>query len=452
MNNSNANATRIMEASAAVVRQDYSRVYLTYVLIVLVLVQTLGFVDRQLLTILVEPIKREFGVSDTAMGLLTGAAFSLFYVTLSVPIARLADRRSRRNILSLAIALWSVFTALCGAAAHFWQLALARIGVGVGEAGGGPPAFSMLSDYFPPRLRSTALSIYTTGAHFGVLLSMLGGAFIASHYGWRAAFLVLGVPGLLVALLLWRTVDEPLRGRWDAAPAPAPASAAPGVFAALKAFWANRPIRCTALAAGFTAMSGFGFSTWLPSFAMRVHGLSLIDTGVILGLTSVAGGFVGSICGGLCTDWLAQRNPRWQLGVAGVALWLSLPLQLAITLWPAGHFLQLGGFGVPIAFCFMPFSAFFSSFWMGPAYAAVNNLVAPGERAQASACMMLVINILGSCAGPLLVGLLSDAFAPGFAALAIRYALLCSLASVVVGALLFWRAGSLYRAALAQRA
>jgi len=429
--------------------KDYSGLYLGYVLFVMVLVQTFGFVDRQLLTILVEPIKQEFGASDTAMGLLTGVAFAVFYVTLSIPIARLADRRSRRHILAAAIALWSLFTALCGAAGNFLQLAAARVGVGVGEAGGGPTAYSMLADYFPPRLRSTALGIYATGAHLAVLISMLGGAVIATHYGWRMAFYLVGVPGLALALLVRFTVDEPLRGRWDG---PLPRADNTGVLEALRRFLGNKPVRNVALATGFTAMSGFGFSTWLPSFAMRVHGLSLIETGVILGLTSVSGGFLGAVCGGYITDRMARRDARWQLQVAGVATWLSLPFQIAITLWPARHFIHLGGFNMPVAFCFMPVSAFFSSFWLGPSYAAIHNLVGARQRAQASACMMLVVNLLGSSSGPLLVGLLSDALAPALGAQALRYALLCSLLSVVVGALLFWRAGNFYKHALAASA
>jgi predicted MFS family arabinose efflux permease len=426
----------------------YSRAYLGYVLFILVMVQTLSFVDRQLLTILVEPIKAEFGVSDTAMGLLTGMAFALFYVTLSIPLARLADRRSRRNMLAAAIGLWSLATALCGAAANFIQLAIARVCVGVGEAGGGPPALSLIPDYFPPRLRSTALGIFTAGSHLGVLFSMVGGAVIATHFGWRTAFFALGLPGVLVALLIWRTVDEPLRGRWDA-----PMAAAPdlGIFAAIRRFWIDTPIRLCALAAALTSLSGFGFSTWLPSFAMRVHGLSLVDTGLILGVTAVLGGSVGSICGGMITDAMARRDPRWQLQVSALALLVSLPLQLLITLWPAQQVLQWGAFRLPIAFCFMPFSAFFSSFWLGPVYAAVHNLVRPGERAQVSACLLLLINILGAGTGPLLVGVASDLLAPVLGAQAIRYALLGTLLSVVAGSVLFWRAGALYRRILIAR-
>jgi MFS family permease len=443
------NVVDLPPASSAAQLQYRFTGYSGYVLFVLVLIQTMGFVDRQLMTILVEPIKREFAVSDTAMGLLSGMAFVLFYVTLSIPIARLADRRSRRNILSIAVSLWSVATYLCGAAGSFAHLALARIGVGIGEAGGSPPAQSLLADYFPPRLRSTALGIYATGAHLGNLLSLVGGAVIASHYGWRMAFYALGLPGLLLALLIWRTVEEPQRGRWDP---PAPPAAAISIAAVLRAFWSNTAIRTTALAASLTALSGFGASTWLPSFAMRVHGLSLIETGMILGISATAGGFAGAICGGVLTDWSARRDPRWQLRVAAIGGLISVPLQLLVMLWPAQQFLHWGDLRIPIALSFMPLSAFFSSFWFGPAYAAVHNLVQPGERAQMSACMMLLLNILGAGGGPLLVGSLSDVLTPIFGDQAIRYAIVLGLLSAVAGVALFWRAGALYRTALRAQA
>ena len=175
---------------------DYSARYRNYVLFVLFVTYVLNFLDRQLMTILLEPIKQEFDASDTAMGFLTGFAFALFYATLGIPVARLADRWSRRNVIAISITLWSGMTALCGAAASFWQLALFRIGVGVGEAGGTPPSHSLIADYFPPEQRSTALSIHATGTQFGILIGMLGGAFIAEAYGWRMAFVIFGVPGL----------------------------------------------------------------------------------------------------------------------------------------------------------------------------------------------------------------------------------------------------------------
>ena len=189
----------------------YSPRYRNYVLFILFLTYVLNFLDRQLMTILLEPIKAEFGASDTAMGFLTGFAFALFYATLGIPVARLADRWSRRNVIAISITVWSGMTALCGAASSFTQLALLRVGVGVGEAGGTPPSHSLIASYFPPEQRSTALSLHSTGTQFGILIGMLGGAIIADTLGWRMAFVVFGAPGLIVGLLLALTVKEPRR-------------------------------------------------------------------------------------------------------------------------------------------------------------------------------------------------------------------------------------------------
>ncbi len=190
---------------------QFSSRYRNYVLFILFLTYVLNFLDRQLMTILLEPIKQEFGASDTAMGFLTGFAFALFYASLGIPVARLADKWSRRNVIAISITLWSGMTALCGAAASFGQLALLRIGVGVGEAGGTPPSHSLIADYFPPEKRSTALSIHSTATQFGILIGMLGGAYIAQAYGWRMAFVIFGVPGILVGALIALTIREPVR-------------------------------------------------------------------------------------------------------------------------------------------------------------------------------------------------------------------------------------------------
>lgn len=436
------------QAISAAGRQ-YSRAYLTYVLAVLLLASTFSFIDRQLVTILLEPIKAEFGASDTQMGLLTGLAFALFYVTLGIPIARLADRYSRRNILAIAIGLWSAMTACCGLAGNFVQLALARIGVGIGEAGGGPPSQSMVADYFPPRQRGTALGILATGAHFGMLFSMFGGAVIAQQYGWRTAFLAVGIPGVALGILVRLTIDEPLRGRWEM-PAGLPRTQPQNLLAALRELWRSTAFRRVALAVAITSLSGFGLATWTPSFFMRVHGLSLIDAGMVLGVAGTVGGLFGAIGGGMLSDRLARRDSSWLLKVGALGAALSLPVQMAFLLWPDRHTIAIAGFGLPVAALFMPLSALLLAFWMGPSFAAVQNLVRPDARALAAALMMLISNLIGMGAGPVLVGMLSDALQPALGADSIRYALLISLVSVVAGAVLFWQAGNHYRSEMAR--
>ena len=252
-------------------------------LCVLTLGYIFNFIDRQVMTVLLEPIKAEFGATDTLMGLLTGLAFALFYATLGVPMARLADRWSRRNVLAISMAVWSGMTALCATATSFGQLALYRIGVGVGEAGGTPPSQSLLADIFPPAQRSLAQGVLASGTNIAVLVGLFGGALLADAYGWRNVFWIFGVPGVALAVLIRLTVREPVRetrvveedgSLWSAIQR---ISALPG-FPAI------------ALAVGMTAVSGYGLGVWSPSFMIRVHGLSLVDAGLYLGLIGVFGG------------------------------------------------------------------------------------------------------------------------------------------------------------------
>jgi MFS family permease len=436
-------------ASEIAAGKQYSRTYLAYVTFILVLSSTFAFLDRQLINILIEPIKTEFGATDTQMGLLTGLAFVLFYVTLGIPVARLADRKSRRNVLAVAITIWSAMTAACGLASSFFQLALARIGVGIGEAGGTPPAQSMLADYFPPRLRSTVLGIFSSSGHLGMLFSMFGGALIAQHYGWRTAFLAVGIPGLFLAVLLWLTVDEPLRGRWERDGGLAAAGPQQPFAAVLRQLWQSRAFRFVALAYGVTSLSSYGMATWIPSFYIRVHGLSLLEAGMVMGVAGTLGGLFGAVLGGMLSDRLGLRDRSWQLRVAAIGVILTLPMQALLLLWPERFTFGLAGMTLPMAALFMPVSSFFNAFVLGPTFASVHTLVQPQTRAQATAILLLVSNLLGMGIGPLAVGMLSDALQPVFGDMAIRYALLCGLTVVILGGVFYWRAGTHYRRELA---
>jgi MFS family permease len=449
MNNNKSASISTDEKKSSELESQYSPAYLTYVLFILFLGMTLSFADRQLINILVEPIKQEFNASDTEMGLLTGLAFVLFYATMGVPIARLADRGSRRDILAIAMAVWSAMTALCGMSHSFVQLALARFGVGVGEAGGGPASYSMLADYFPPRRRNTAFGILAAAAPFGILLSMYGGAVIATHYGWRVTFLGLGVPGILLALVIRLTIDEPLRGRWDAPKKVATPELS--LRQVLLLLWRDPATRTVALASGVTAISGFAAGAWLPSFFIRVHGLSLIEAGLSLGLGGTIGGMLGGVVGGLLADRLSKRHLSWQLKVAALGTLLSLPAQGLVLLWPQGDYFSVGDMRLPIAVMLVPFGAFFMAFMQGPAVAAVQNLAAPEIRTQATAAFFFVTSALGMGLGPLSVGLFSDALTPLFAEQAVRYGLLASLLFMLLGAILFWRASYFYALALSTR-
>ena len=425
---------------SAPIHTQYSAGYRWYVLCVLTLGYIFNFIDRQVMTILLEPIKAEFGATDTLMGLLTGLAFALFYATLGVPMARLADRWSRRNVLAISMAVWSGMTALCATATSFGQLALYRIGVGVGEAGGTPPSQSLLADIFPPAQRSLAQGVLASGTNIAVLVGLFGGALLADAYGWRNVFWIFGVPGVALAVLIRLTVREPVRetrvveedgSLWSAIQR---ISALPG-FPAI------------ALAVGTTAVSGYGLGVWSPSFMIRVHGLSLVDAGLYLGLIGVFGGILGTLLSAILVDRLAQQDARWQLRLPMIGVLISIPTQALFLLWPAEHVWMLGDRPFPVALVFMFFSAIFASFWIAPSYAAVQNLVPAHWRTQAAALLLFILNLLGMGLGPLVVGWLSDVYG-GLGDVSIRYALLSSLIFCAAGAFAFSRAKDPYAQAV----
>jgi len=425
---------------SAPIHTQYSAGYRWYVLCVLTLGYIFNFIDRQVMTILLEPIKAEFGATDTLMGLLTGLAFALFYATLGVPMARLADRWSRRNVLAISMAVWSGMTALCATATSFGQLALYRIGVGVGEAGGTPPSQSLLADIFPPAQRSLAQGVLASGTNIAVLVGLFGGALLADAYGWRNVFWIFGVPGVALAVLIRLTVREPVRetrvveedgSLWSAIQR---ISALPG-FPAI------------ALAVGMTAVSGYGLGVWSPSFMIRVHGLSLVDAGLYLGLIGVFGGILGTLLSAILVDRLAQQDARWQLRLPMIGVLISIPTQALFLLWPAEHVWMLGDRPFPVALVFMFFSAIFASFWIAPSYAAVQNLVPAHWRTQAAALLLFILNLLGMGLGPLVVGWLSDVYGE-LGDVSIRYALLSSLIFCAAGAFAFSRAKDPYAQAV----
>ncbi len=415
---------------------SFNPVYRGYVLTLLVIVYAFNYIDRQLMTILLEPIKNEFQASDTVMGLLTGFAFAVFYATLGVPVARLADRWSRKKVLTISLALWSGFTACCGMASSFWQLALLRVGVGIGEAGGTSPSQALIADYFPAEKRSTALSIHATGTHFGVLIGMFGGAMIADAFGWRMAFIVFGLPGVLLALIMSVSVKEPVKKKTK--------EDFPPLLSSVKTIWNTPGFSRITIAAAFTALSGYGLGAWTPSFMIRVHGLSLIETGLILGIIGTLSGLLGAVLGGVLCDRLSKKDPRWQLWLPAIGAFLSVPFQGAFLLWPEQHQFQLFDTQVPVATLFMIAGGIVAAFWIGPTYAAIQNLSPDHMRTQASAILLLVFNLVGMGIGPVLVGMLSDYLMPTYGNESIRFALVTSLAFVFFGSFLYLRAANQY--------
>lgn len=423
------------------VSQQFTPRYRNYVLFILTCGYVLNFVDRQVMTILLEPIKAEFGASDTQMGLISGLAFALFYATLGVPVARLADRWSRRNVLAISMATWSAVTAACGMAGSFWQLALLRVGVGIGEAGGTPPSQSLLTDYFPKERRALAQGVLATAPNIGVLVGLFGGALIAEAFGWRTVFFVFGVPGVGLALLLFFTVKEPIKVK------PQGLEADRSMMSALSGIIRLPSFFMIALGVGFAAIPGYGLGVWSPSFLVRVHGMSLVDAGLWLGIIGLSGGTLGTILGGVLADRLALRDNRWQLWIPAVGLMVALPLQALFLLWPASAVFTIAGKTAPVALVFMGLSSVFACFWIAPSYAAVQNLVPSHWRTQASALLLLVFNLLGLGFGPLLVGMLSDGLS-SFGAASVRWALLSSLSMGYVAITCYWFGAAKYRSAV----
>ena len=396
------------------------------------------------MTILLEPIKAEFNATDTQMGLISGLAFALFYATLGVPVARLADRWSRRNVLSIAMATWSGVTVACGYAANFWQLALLRVGVGIGEAGGTPPSQSLLTDYFPPEKRTLAQGILATAPNIGILVGLFGGALIAQAYGWRTVFIAFGLPGIFLAVLLYFTVQEPVK------PAPPASETDASLWQSMKTIFNLPSFFLIALAVGFAAIPGYGIGVWSPSLLVRVHGMTLVDAGLWLGIIGVIGGSFGTVFSGWLVDRLARRDIRWQLWIPVIGLIIAMPLQASFVLWPEQSTFTFGSTSLPTALIFMALGSVFACFWIAPSYAAVQNLVPGHLRTQASALLLLVFNLLGLGLGPLLVGMLSDAFAD-LGVYSVRWALVLTLSLGFIAAWCYASAANRYRDAINSR-
>jgi predicted MFS family arabinose efflux permease len=392
------------------------------VLGVLVVVYAVNFIDRNILSVLLQPIKEELGVSDTAMGLLTGFAFAVFYTFAGIPIARLSDRGSRRAVMSVGIAFWSLMTAASGLAQSFWQLALARVGVGVGEASATPAAHSIISDYFPPERRTRALAVYNTGSSAGILFGLLLGGWLKESFGWRVAFAAVGLPGLGVAALVWLTISEPERGlseqRRDT-------GNAPGALETLRYLAALRSFRHVALAGALYAVTSFGLLGWAPTFMVRVHELGYAEVGWKLGLIIGIGSAVGVLIAGALCDRMAQRDVRWLVWIPALAAWLLAPFYSVFALAPDADVALLAY--VPLNLLVAVFAA--------PTYAIAQGLAQLRMRAMASAIMLFVLNLIGLGLGPVLVGVLSDALEPRFGVESLRYALLLALAANLWGAL-----------------
>ena len=405
-----------------------------YLLLVLLLVYGMSMIDRQIMGVLIEPIKKEMGVSDSAMGLLTGLAFALFYSILAVPFGRYADRANRRNLIAWCCGGWSIATGLCGMAVGFWSLTAARVGVAVGEAGSSAASTTMIADVYPPEQRSRAMSVFSLGPHLGSLVGLGVGAWIAQHYGWRAAFLWLALPGVLVALVLRLTCREPLRGGQQGRLAQAATEKLSDVVAVLAR---NKPFVGLALAGMLMAFSGYAIGMWNTAFLVRSYGLQLREAGAIMGFIGGPAAIAGALLSGWLTDLMTRRDKRWQIGIPLLGTLISVPLGLAFYLSTSTQFWELAGLKIPHAVAFYGLFAIFSSFWAAPVFAALTNVIAVTRLATALSIYNLLLTAVGGGLGPLTVGLLSDAFAVSAGVNSLRWALVCMLSFYLVASLIY---------------
>ncbi|WP_412546542.1 spinster family MFS transporter [Maricaulis sp. MIT060901] len=415
-----------------------------YALGLLLLIYVLNFLDRQVVNILAEPIKVELGLADWQLGALTGLAFALFYTVLGLPIARLAERADRVKIISIAVGVWSAFTVACGMAGNFVQLLLARIGVGVGEAGCTPPAHSLISDYTPAEKRTSAIAFYSMGIPLGSLAGMALGGMIADSYGWRVAFFVAGAPGILLALAAWFTLPEPRRNA-----APVETKNHPSLTDAVRELSTKPAFIWISLAAAINAMVSYGHIAFYGSFYARNHteGLAAMADGVnnmlgtqmgVLGFLGLALGIligifgaIGTFAGGQIADrWVAKdkRAYAYLPAIAGAASFL--PFLLAMM--SGSTLLSLIGLAIV---------TLLGSVWYGPIFACAQSLVQPRTRATASAVILFVINLIGLGLGPLAAGIISDSFATQHGvAEGLRYSLITVGAIGLLALPCFWLA------------
>lgn len=372
---------------------------------VLFVVTMLNFLDRQLISILAEPIKRDFDLSDSELGWLTGFSFALFYTVLAIPVAALADRWNRSKIIGIAIAIWSAMTLLSGVATNFVQLILARIGVGIGEAGSGPASHSLIADLFPPERRSGALGILGTSVPIGAFIAYAGGGWIVENFNWRVAFLMAGLPGILVALVMWFTVKDP-RGKVSLKEAFKPVEGNTTLREAV-AELSTKPAYWHLVIAGLLVQFvSYGLASFYSSLFARVHGIGYAELGWKLGVMVALSGGLGAFLGGKMGDYLDRRKPALSLLISGLVLIIAVPGMIA----------AIYAENVNLAIALLAFPTVGATFYYGPSFSAIQTLASDQTRAMAVAIYLLIAGIIGLGVGPIFVGNLSDYFAAGVAA------------------------------------
>ena len=403
-----------------------------YTVGLLTFIYTANYVDRQIVAILLQSIKLDMGLSDTQLGLLSGLAFAIFYATLGIPIAYLADRVSRKKIIIVSLSLFSVMTIICGFAQNFIQLLLARIGVGVGEAGTSPPSHAMIADMYAPNERATPLAIFALGINIGLLIAFLVGGWVNHYYGWRTAFQVVALPGLLLVVIAMFTLRDPPRGLSDGQEA----QKAPPLGEVARYILHNKTLRQLIIGSTLVVTVGYGAIAWLPTYFVRVHAMTTIEVGQILALLIGIGGGIGTALGGHFADRLGKRDVRWNL-------WLIVILALVGLPFSVGAYLATDA---TLAIILLAFPVSVGALYFGPTLAMLHTLVRPEMRSLASAILLFINNIIGLGLGPLMIGVLSDYFSTDYGARALPYAMVTSALLALWASVHLWLAASTLRA------
>jgi MFS family permease len=401
----------------------FNPAYAYFVAILLAVVYTFNFLDRQVLAILQESIRKDLNLSDTQLGMLTGLNFAIVYTTLGLPVAWLADRGNRVRIIAVACGIWSICTAATGRASDFLQLALLRMGVATGEAGGSPPSYSLIADYFPAEKRGTALAIYSLGVPFGMLVGSAAGAWTAEHYGWRMAFVAVGAPGILMAVIAWLFIREPKRGQMDAfASGQTKHADSPSILDAIKSYVKNPTLLLTALSSGSSAFVGYAMLNWGPSFLIRAKGMSQLEIAMYYSFVSGIAMAFGTFGSGWLVDRWSRRNKRAYALVPAIAFAITIPFFVAMIYAPTWQ----------IALLCLAVPSLLNNMYLAPAITVVQNAVSPSQRTMASAILLFVLNLIGLGLGPVYVGKLSDHFKPEYGNDSLRVAMLALLPFIVL--------------------
>jgi MFS family permease len=393
-------------------------------LLLLALVFADNFVGRQILAVMIEPIKSEFGVSDTGIGLISGLAFAAVYALMGLPAGRLVDRLPRTRLLAMSCLLWAVATMACGLAGSFLALAIARMLVAVSESPTTSASLSLIADLYPPQRRSFAISCFTAAPTFSSIIGLSIGAWVVEHYGWRSAFIAIGVPALVFCAILTFVARDPQRGRWDLTPHTYTQAPLLGMGAEARKLWALPAYRCLILAGGLATLCSYAIGMWNTSFLMRSHGLSLQHAGLLVGVICGISAGIGGLFSGWLSDRLCRRNPHWQVSIPVLGHLAAIAALVPYLLWSDALLVRIGDVPIPTAMLWCAIYSFFAVWWVAPSYNLVTQLVPAGRRGTAMALQTIVSTLLGVGVGPLITGLFSDMLVPQFGQESLRYALL----------------------------